>query len=489
MNKDLQAVILAAGKSSRFKTNHSKLLEKICGQEMILYITKLLNSFEIQTTLVVGYQRETLETVIKNNHLESINFVHQEQQLGTGHALMCTKELWELNHVLVLNGDVPLITADCIETLYKKHIAQNADISFIVAHNIDPDLNSYGRVVQEGSSIKIVEAKDDTSENSEHCCINAGIYLFKKDFLEKNINEISKSKVTGELYITDLINIASKKGFKVETVSAQVDIIRGINTLKELWAAEQIKRAEIIKNYMENGVRFAFAQNCHIDLNVKIQPGTFIGVGVQIYGNTKIGQNCKIESFTILDNAIIEDDVTVFSHTVIKNSTIGMNSTIGPFAYLHTNSVVNSQVNIGNFVEVKNSSIGTNSKAKHLAYLGDAQVGVNVNIGAGTITCNYNGVVKQRTIIKDNAFIGSNNSLVAPVTIGNSSFTAAGSVITENVPDYALAIARAQQINKEEYAQKLLESNDSKSPKEKNSDNLESYVMAKISQDIPENYD
>ncbi|MDR3646514.1 MAG: bifunctional UDP-N-acetylglucosamine diphosphorylase/glucosamine-1-phosphate N-acetyltransferase GlmU [Candidatus Babeliales bacterium] len=459
MKNNLQAIILAAGKSSRFKTNHSKLLEKICGQEMILYITKLLSGFEVQTTVVVGYKRELVEATVKNNHAEPINFVHQEQQLGTGHALMCTQTFWERDHILVLNGDMPLVTADCIDTLYKKHIAQNADISFVVAHNIDPDLNSYGRVIQEGSSIKIIEAKDDTRENSEHCCINAGIYLFRKDFLEKNINEISKSKVTGELYITDLINIASKKGFKVETASAQVDIIRGINTLKELWAAEQIKRAEIIKHWMERGVRFAFAQNCHVDLNVKIEPGTNIGAGVQVYGTTTIDANCKIEAFSILDNAILQEGVTIRSHTIVKNSTIGKNSNVGPFAHIHTNTIVKENVAIGNFVEVKNSEIGDHSKAKHLSFLGDTQVGANTNIGAGTITCNYNGILKQRTIIKDNVFIGSNNCLIAPVTIGNNAFTAAGSVITENVPDYALAIARAGQINKEDYAKKLLDKN------------------------------
>jgi bifunctional UDP-N-acetylglucosamine pyrophosphorylase/glucosamine-1-phosphate N-acetyltransferase len=398
---------------------------------------------------------------------------------------MCTQELWQNDHILVLNGDVPLITADCIETLYKKHITQSADISFIVAHNIDPDLSAYGRVIQDGSSIKIVEAKDDTRENSEHCCINAGIYLFKKDFLNNNINEISKSKVTGELYITDLINIASKKGFKVETVSAQVDVIRGINTLKELWAAEQIKRAEIIKKYMENGVRFAFAQNCHVDLNAKIESGTNIGVGVQIYGNSKIGANCKIEAFSIIESSIIEEDVTIRSHTVIKNSTISKNSSVGPFAHIHSNSQISQEVVIGNFVEVKNSEIGANSKAKHLSYLGDTQVGSNVNIGAGTITCNYNGKVKQRTIIKDNVFIGSNNSLVAPVIIGQNAFTAAGSVITDNVPDYALAIARAGQINKEEYAKKLIGNNESA---DKDVAKEESFVTAtKTSQEITDN--
>lgn len=481
MNKNLQAIILAAGKSSRFKTNHSKLIEKICGQEMILYITKLLSDFEIDTTIVVGYQKESLQMVIDNNHQEKINYVHQEKQLGTGHAILCTQELWQREHILVLNGDVPLITAECIENLYKKHISENADISFIVAHNSDPTLNAYGRVIQSESGIKIIEAKDDTREIADYCCINAGIYLFKKDFLKENINNIVKSKVTGELYITDLINIASEKGFKVETVSASVDIIRGINTLQELWAAEQIKRAEIIKNLMIKGVRFAFAQNNHIDLNVKIEAGTFIGAGVQLYGNSKIGKNCTIEPFVIIQNSIIEDDAIIFSHSVIKNSIVKNGSKVGPFAHLHCNTIIYNQAVIGNFVEVKNSEIGQNSKAKHLSYLGDAQVGSCVNIGAGTITCNYNGILKQPTIIKDNSFIGSNNSLIAPVVIGNSSFTAAGSVITDDVPDFALAIARSKQINKENYAKKLLSKNESIEDLE------DSFLIAKKIQELVDN--
>jgi len=340
MNTNLQAIILAAGKSSRFKTNSSKLLEKICGQEMILYVTNLLEHFNAQTTLVVGYQKEMVESLVQANHANA-NFVYQQEQLGTGHALMCTKELWNQDHILVLNGDVPLITKEIIESLYQKHITQNSEITFVVAHNIDPELNSYGRVIQEGSKVRIVEAKDDNRENSEHCCINAGIYLFKREFLEKNIQELSPSKVTGELYITDLINIASKKGFKVETVSAQVDRIRGINTLQELWSAEQIKRSEIVKNWMQHGVRFSFAQNTHVDLYAQIGAGTTIGSATQIYGNTKIGNNCKIEAFCILDNAVIEDNVIVRSHSVIKDSKVSQDATVGPFVHLNNSNSEN----------------------------------------------------------------------------------------------------------------------------------------------------
>ena len=232
-------------------------------------------------------------------------------------------------------------------------------------------------------------------------------------------------------------------------------MIRGINTLQELWTVEQIKRAELIKYWMEKGIRFAAAQNNHIDLNITIGAGTYIGASVQLYGNTKIGNNCIIEAFSILENSILEDGACVKSHSVIKNSTIKNKAIVGPFAHVHSNSMIEQNAQVGNFVDIKKSEIGSNSKIKHLSYIGDAQIGNDVNIGAGTITCNYNGLTKEKTVIQDCAYIGSNNSLIAPINIGKDAFTAAGSVITKNVPDHALAIARAHQINKEEYAKKL----------------------------------
>jgi len=455
MNRNLQAIILAAGKSTRFNTKQSKLTEKICGQEMILYPTKLLASLGIATTVVVGYQREIVESLIRKNHGERVKFVHQKEQIGTGHALLCTQELWDKKHILILNGDVPLINSDLINSLYQKHIKENAQVTFVTAHNIDPSLSAYGRVVQEGNKIKIIEAKDDKEERKEHCCINAGIYLINKDFLQTAIHELEKSKVTGELYITDLIHNASDKGLKVETVSTSFDIIRGINTLQELWAVEQIKRSELIKYWMDKGIRFYAAQNNHIDLNVTIGAGTSIGASVQLYGSTKIGNNCVIEAFSILENAVIEDHANIKSHSVVKDAIIKNKSIIGPFAHVHSDTIVSTQANIGNFVEVKKSEVGANTKIKHLSYIGDAQIGNDVNIGAGTITCNFNGLTKEKTKIEDNVCIGSNNSLIAPICIGKDACTAAGSVITRDVPADALAIARAHQINKEEYSKKL----------------------------------
>lgn len=459
MYKNFQAIVLAAGKSSRFNSKQSKLIEKICGQEMILYITKLLKKIEIKTTLVIGHQKEIIETLITKHHGDKVNFAYQEEQKGTGHAVLCSQEFWNKDHILILNGDVPLITENIIDSLFKNHLQNNAVISFVIAHNIDPQMKSYGRVVQEGNSIKIIEAKDEKEERKEDFSINAGIYLINKEFLEIGINQLQKSSVTGELYITDLIEIANQQKQKIETLSVNFDLIRGINTLQELWAVEQIKRSELIKYWMDQGIRFSTAQNNHIDLNVVIGNGTCIGSGVQIYKDTKIGNNCSIEAFSIIKDSIIEDNVTIKSHTVIENSEIKNECTIGSFTHIHSDSTVNSNSTISNFVEIKKSDIGSQVKIKHLTYIGDSEIGNNVNIGAGTITCNFNGFKKEKSIIKDNVFIGSNNSLVAPVTIGKGAFTAAGSVITLDVPENALAIARTQQINKEDYVNIIRQKN------------------------------
>lgn len=457
MHENLQAIILAAGRSTRFNTQQSKLIEKICGQEMILYITKLLEKLKIETTIVLGHQKETLESLIKQNH-SNIKFVYQDEQFGTGHAVLCSKDTWNKEYILILNGDVPLVDEEIINSLFNKHISTNSELTFVTAYNIDPSLNSYGKVIKNGEKIKIVEAKDEILEHKEknsYSYVNAGIYLTNKEFLKKSIHSLPKSKVTSELYITELINIASNKKLKVETLSVSFDKVRGINTLEELWATEQIKRSELIKYWMHQGIRFSAAQNNHIDLNVSIGCGTYIGASVQLYGNTKIGKNCKIEAFCILENAIIEDNVNIQPNSIIKNSHIKNNSIIGPFAHINLSTTISEHSNIGNFVEIKKSKVGSNTKIKHLSYIGDAQIGNEVNIGAGTIICNYNGITKEKTIINDKAHIGSNNNLIAPVTIGENSYTAAGSTITKDVPDGALAIARTYQVNKEEYAYKL----------------------------------
>jgi len=457
LSKALQAVVLAAGKSSRFKTGKTKLIEKICGQEIILFTTKLLEQLNIETTLVVGHQKEIIQNLIKKHHQEKVHFVDQKELLGTGHAVACTRSEWSKDHILILNGDCPLVTEKIIEDLYKKHKDNNAAISFVVSHYTCPD-HSYGRVIKDEEGVKIIEAKDfDKTIYDDGCCINAGIYIAKKNFLESCIDKIEKSTKTKEFYLTSLIEIACQNGLTVLTADAPLDRVRGINTLEELWAAEQIKRSEVIRYWMKHGVRFNIAQNIHIDIDVQIGSGTQIGCGVHLLSGTTIGKNCSIHKFSTVDNTSIEDNVKIHPLCVIRNSKIEQGAQIGPFAHVHTKSTIEKEAVIGNFVEVKQSCVGAKSFAKHLTYLGNASLGSNVNIGAGTITCNFDGVQKHNTVIKDNVFIGSNNTLIAPITIEQGAFTAAGSTITKDVPQNSLAIGRAKQVNKEAYAQKIFE--------------------------------
>ncbi|MFC1841730.1 bifunctional UDP-N-acetylglucosamine diphosphorylase/glucosamine-1-phosphate N-acetyltransferase GlmU [Candidatus Dependentiae bacterium] len=456
MKNNLQAVILAAGKSTRFNTENSKLLEKICGQPMVLFPTKLLEKLGIDTTLVVGYQNEMIEKVVSQHH-KNVTFVHQKKQLGTGHAVACTKDVWEKEHILILNGDMPLVTTETIKNFFKEHIKQKAAISIVGAY-VEEDDHAYGRIIEQGKSIKIVEAKDfEKKPTVDIWPINAGIYLVKTEFLRNCIDQIDKKNKAKEFYITSLIEIAFKKNLKIATLYADFEEIRGVNTLEELAQVEEIKRYETIRNWMKKGVRFNTTHNAYIDIDVHIGAGTTIEPGVHILSGSNIEKHCKIRKSSTIENSVIEDNVEILQGSIVRNSHIGKHAKVGPFAHIHTESAIGDETVVGNFVEIKKSKVAKNTCVKHLSYLGNATIGSKVNIGAGTITCNYDGFTKHETIIKDNAFIGSNNTLVAPLKIEQHAFTAAGSTITEDVGKNSLAIARARQITKQDYVQKLLE--------------------------------
>lgn len=453
--KDVQAVILAAGKSSRFKTGKTKLVEKLCGQEMIIYPTQLFNSLGVPISMVVGFQKEQVEETVQKQFKDSVLFVEQTEQRGTGDAIKTSQPTWTQDHILVMNGDMPLVTTEIVEELYARHKEQNAAISFVTAHNCEPTAAAYGRIVKNDDAIEIVEAKEFKGDITENCFINAGVYLIKRTFLEESMEKLTQSSVTNEWYITDLVKIASDQKLGVVTTNAPFDRIRGINTFKELWAVEQILKAEIVKYWMDHGVRFSIAHNVEIDRNVTIGAGSFIGSGAQLLGSTVVGKNCKIEPYSIITDTTIADNTVIHSHSIVSKTSVGENVEIGPFAHVWEDSVIQDNAVIGNFVEVKRSTIGTETKAKHLTYLGDAVVGNRVNVGAGTITCNYDGKEKHKTRIEDEVFVGSNNTLIAPVTLKKKSYTAAGSTITSDVPENSLAIARERQVNKEGYAQKI----------------------------------
>jgi bifunctional UDP-N-acetylglucosamine pyrophosphorylase/glucosamine-1-phosphate N-acetyltransferase len=353
-NKNIEALVLAAGRSSRFNTEQSKLITKICGQEMILYVTKLLSKLNIPTSLVLGYQKESIIEIIQKNHNNDIKFIDQINQLGTGHAVKTALPYLTKEHVLVLNGDIPLIEQDLIDKLVKQHLENNASLSFVGAYNFDPNIKGYGTIIKDDNSIKIVEAKEYNLQNetNEVPILNAGVYIFEKQFLNESLTKLEKSSITGEIYITDLIKIANDLNKKIELIIAPFDTIRGVNTLQELWVVEQIKKAQLIKNWMDKGVRFASGQNISIDINVKIGAGSYVGNGTELLQGTTIGKNCTINAYCILTNATLEDNVTIESHSIIERSEIKCNDMIGPFAHVCENlSLKNGHYSVPNYLK------------------------------------------------------------------------------------------------------------------------------------------
>ena len=448
---NLQALILAAGISTRFNTTKTKLSYSLCGQEMIAYPLKLLKTMNIPTTLIVGYQKELVVEIAKK-YDPSCNYAEQKEQKGTGHAVLCAQESLTADHILVLNGDVPLLKKEHLEHLIAAHKKKNAVISCIAAYNADPSVTGYGRIITEDDKVTIVEQRDFTGDPQVHCRFNAGIYLIKRSFLLCALQELQLHTNAGEWYITDLIEAASSQDLPIEIIDAPFDEIRGINTLQELWIADHLKKSQLIRHWMEQGVHFANPASVSIDLPVTIGPDSFIGAGVQLRGTTSLGQGVQVDAYSILDNATVHNQVTILSHSVIKDATIHTQAQVGPFAHIHRTSSLGPASVVGNFVEVSKSTIGSHSKAKHLSYLGMAHIGSQVTMAAGSITCNFNGVTKHVTQIEDNAFVGTNVSLIAPITVGKDAMVAAGSVITEDVPAEALAIARERQVNKKDYA-------------------------------------
>ncbi|MFA6065628.1 MAG: bifunctional UDP-N-acetylglucosamine diphosphorylase/glucosamine-1-phosphate N-acetyltransferase GlmU [Candidatus Babeliaceae bacterium] len=447
-----QALVLAAGKSSRFKTEKSKLAYPICGQELINYPIKVLLECNLPVTCIIGHKKNEIQDIIKKSTSHSITYQEQIEQRGTGHAVLCALHLLESEHILIINGDMPLITAELITTLCKHHKEQQATISFIVSH-VPPSLDhGYGRVVLNNGCITIIEARNYNKHENINHPINAGIYCIQRAFLQDALQKLVPNSITSELYITDLIHIATQNNERVEMLEAPYEKIQGVNTLQELAAVTRIKQQEIIDHWMRNGVYCRDPQALYIDTQASIESGAVLEAGVHILGNSTIRNNCTIGAYSYINNSTLAENVTVYPYTIISDSIINGDAHIGPYAHVQK-SIVDSQARIGNFVETNRTMIGQASKAKHLSYLGDSTLGASVNIGAGTITCNYDGFKKHPTIIKDHAFIGSNNALIAPITIGNSAVTGAGSVITEDVPAYALAIGRARQVIKENYTQ------------------------------------
>jgi bifunctional UDP-N-acetylglucosamine pyrophosphorylase / glucosamine-1-phosphate N-acetyltransferase len=450
--EQLAIIVLAAGKGTRMKSDTAKVLHPVAGLPMLFYPLEIARAFFPQKlVVVVGHQAGQVEQAFGSDDLI---FAHQEEQLGSGHAVAVTGE--QLSGfdgtVLIMSGDVPLIRVETIERLLAGHRQQGATVSVLTVELSDP--SGYGRVVRDaaGGLQRIIEHRDATEEQRRLREINTGIYCCEAAFLYAALKKIGNNNDQGEYYLPDIIHQAVKEGRPVlGLLTTDFQEVKGINDRIDLSAAERVMRERILAQHMRAGVTVIDPASTYIEYGVTIGPDTVIYPNTSIRGKSVIGSKCTLDMNCTIVHSTIGNGVHIKPSCVIDDSRVDDRVTIGPFAHLRPQTVIEEGGRIGNFVEVKKSRIGRGSKANHLSYLGDATIGAEVNIGAGTITCNYDGTTKHPTIIEDRVFVGSNTSLVAPVTIGAGGVIGAGSTITKNVPADALAVSRATQTNYANY--------------------------------------
>jgi bifunctional UDP-N-acetylglucosamine pyrophosphorylase/glucosamine-1-phosphate N-acetyltransferase len=445
---DLHVVILAAGKGTRMKSALPKVLHRVGGLPMIAHVIRTAKALAPRTiTIVVGHQSGALKAALSSQ--SGLTFVVQEPQLGTAHALLTTEPALKgaSGTLVLLSGDVPLLAANTLKTLVERH--QTAGAAATVATAIVDDPTGYGRIVRSGEKIaRIVEHRDATDQERAICEINSGIYAFDVEGLFDALRNIAAENAQREYYLPDVIALYRTQGRGVETqVVANVDEIRGINSRLELAAVGRIVRHNKNAELMASGVTIEDPATTYIDPGVTIGADTILHPGVSIEGTTTIGSGCEIHSGVRIVDSRLADRVTVNNHCVVTESALQTGAAIGPFAHLRGGAVVSDNARVGNFVELKKTTLGAGSKAMHLAYLGDAEIGAKVNIGAGTITCNYDGEKKNQTTIEDGAFIGSDSQLVAPVTIGKGAYVGSGTTVREDVPPGSLAVSAGKQRN------------------------------------------
>src|SRR3990172_1020517 len=445
--KNLASIILAAGKGTRMKSNIPKVLHRVAGSPMLFFPINVLKTLKAgRVVVVIGHGAEEVREAFKGGE---VSFCVQVEQLGTGHAVMVAlKELKGFEgDVLILSGDVPLITVETITALMELHRkAGRKKAALTLVTTVLENPNGYGRIVRGdlGHIVRIVEDKDCSPLQKKIKEVNAGIYLASLKFLNDNIKRIGKNNAQGEYYLPDLVELAVSEGDKVDALIAAEPIeVMGINNRVELSKADSYMRRRVSESLMLSGVTIVDPDATYIDYGASAGMDTIIYPGARISGDSVIGSGCVIEEGSRIDASKIGDSTVIRSYSVIESSEIGSRAAIGPFAHLRPGSTVGDNAHIGNFVELKKSVIGRGSKANHLSYIGDSIVGENVNIGAGTITCNYDGIKKHQTTIEDGAFIGSDSQLVAPVKIGKGAYVGSGTTLTKDVPAGALVITRA----------------------------------------------
>ncbi|UOF91812.1 bifunctional UDP-N-acetylglucosamine diphosphorylase/glucosamine-1-phosphate N-acetyltransferase GlmU [Fodinisporobacter ferrooxydans] len=448
------AIVLAAGQGTRMKSMRHKVLHSIGGKPMIEHVIDHLNTVGIDRIIVVV---GSLSEQVMEQLGDRVEYVFQHEQLGTAHAVMQAKYLLadEQGTTFVVAGDAPLIQPETLQMMVTQHEREKASVTVLTATLENPF--GYGRMIRNaaGDVDRIVEQKDGTAEELAISEVNSGTYCFDNQLLFHVLSQIDNKNAQGEYYLPDCVSVLKNQGHKVIAFETKdPEEIYGVNDRLQLTTAQKIMQRWILQYHMRNGVTIMDPENTYIDADVVIGPDTMIYPGTHLHGKTIIGESCILGPNIQLTDMIIGYECHVFQ-TVATSSKIGPETSVGPFAYIRPNSDVGSHVKIGNFVEIKNSQIGDYTKVSHLGYVGDATVGQHTNIGCGAITVNYDGINKHRTIIGDRAFVGSNVNLIAPVKVEDGAYVVAGSTITDDVPQNALAIARERQIIKPEYAEKL----------------------------------
>lgn len=452
----LHVVILAAGKSTRMKSARPKVLHDLAGRTLIEHVLHAARPLAAaSTTLVVGHAANSVKAALVR--WPDLQFVEQSPQLGTGHALLQTETVLsgKKGTLLLLYGDVPLLSTGTLQRLLESHHTRHAAATVLTAELPDP--YGYGRIVRDpkGQIARIVEERDASAEQRAIHEVNSGIYAMSLSKLFETLHRLAADNAQGEYYLTDLVALYHQEKRKVDALCVDSpDELRGINSRIELAEMAKVVRDRRNRAVMLSGVTLEDPATTYIDEDVTIGIDTTIGPGVRLQGRTSIGARCTIQAGCRLTNVAVGDEVTILDYCVLTDATVGEQARLGPFAHIRPESVVGPSAHVGNFVELKKTVLGRGSKANHLSYLGDSMIGDAVNVGAGTITCNYDGTKKHRTVIDDGAFIGSNSALVAPVTIGAGAYVGAGSTITQDVPAGALGLARGHQHNKEGWAAK-----------------------------------
>jgi bifunctional UDP-N-acetylglucosamine pyrophosphorylase / glucosamine-1-phosphate N-acetyltransferase len=458
--RDFSIVILAAGKSTRFKSERSKLIHTLAGRPLGDYVATAALAAAPETVLmVVGHSAASVRETLAR---PGLRFVEQKEQRGTGHALMVARPQLEKckgSAIVVVVGDAPLLRTETLLQLVAAHRKARASASVLTMRPASP--TGYGRIIRSGRSVRaIVEEKLCTPAQRRIKEVSSGILCFSRADLLKHLDKLSDKNAQKEFLLTDLVRIFNQQRKKVVAFPiADAREVLGVNDRVELARMERILRMQKAEALMRGGVTIVDPETTYVDSGVQVGNDTVIEPGVSLLGSTRIGRGCTIRVHSTLDDSILGDRVLVRPNTYVTGCEIGSDVILGPFAHLRDGAVVEDGARIGNFVEVKKSRVGRGTRAWHLTYLGDATLGEQVNIGAGTVTCNYDGDKKNPTTIEDGVFIGSGSMLVAPVKIGKGSYVAAGSAITEDVPAESLAVGRARQVNKEGWVRKHKERN------------------------------